>query len=54
MDVIWSDKEEMTYQQSSGKPKQILIDKEANYSVLLHEYTHAIDDYESGGTKWKG
>lgn len=51
IDVIYSDKPGMLYQPSSGRPGQIRLDKESSFSALLHEYTHAMDDKESG---WKG
>lgn len=51
VEVIFSDAEDMVYQASLNKPGQIRIDKQASYSALLHEYTHAIDDAASG---WQG
>lgn len=36
---------------SYGNPRQVLIYKDASYSAVLHEYTHAKDDKESG---WQG
>ena len=42
----------MSYQPKKiGFPGEIRIDKEASYSALLHEFTHAMDDYHSG---WRG
>lgn len=51
IDVIYSDKPGMLYQPRPGRPGQIRLDKESSFSALLHEYTHAMDDRESG---WKG
>ena len=43
----------MAYQPAitTGKAGRIVIDEEASYSALLHEYTHAIDDKNIG---WLG
>lgn len=46
------DRETMAYGPSgtSGNPGSITICRNASYSALLHEYTHAMDDYNIG---WK-
>lgn len=49
--VIYSDKPGMNYQPLFNRPGQIRLDRESSYSALLHEYTHAIDDFQSG---WEG
>lgn len=41
----------MNYQPLFNRPGQIRLDRESSYSALLHEYTHAIDDFQSG---WEG
>lgn len=50
--VVFTDSNHMSYQPTRlGKAGIIRIDRNASYSALLHEYTHAMDDFESG---WKG
>lgn len=46
------DREKMVYGPSGtrGKPGNITICRNASYSALLHEYTHAMEDYSIGFT----
>lgn len=48
IEVVFSDSPDMVYGPSSRRPGTIRISKEASFSALLHEYTHAMDDYKSG------
>lgn len=53
VEVKISDRRDMFYSGSPriGKPGQLIIDENASFSALLHEYTHAIDDMNNG---WDG
>ena len=47
------DREKMVYGPAGtrGNPGNITICRKASYSALLHEFTHAMDDYKAG---WEG
>lgn len=51
VNVVYANSPGMVYQPRSGKPGRIRLDTESSYSALLHEYTHAMDDFLSG---WQG
>lgn len=42
------DREKMVYGSALGRPGNITICRKSSFSALLHEYTHAMDDYDSG------
>lgn len=50
VEVIFSNNRTMAYQPAPvpGNPGRISIDKNASFSALLHEKTHAMDDYDNG------
>ncbi|MCK4025906.1 minor capsid protein [Streptococcus iners] len=52
VEVVFGESPNMTYQGSPvlGNPGRIYINKEASYSALVHEATHANDDYSRGWT----
>ncbi|MFP9131295.1 hypothetical protein [Niallia sp. BSM11] len=38
----------MAYSPSRGNPGQLVIDKNSSIGVLIHEYTHYLDDMNQG------
>jgi len=44
VEVAENDLPGIVYQPRSGRSGRIRINKDASYSALLHEYTHAMDD----------
>ena len=50
VEVVTSDNPGIMYQPRSGKPGRIRINKESSFSALLHEATHAFEDYRNGWT----